>query len=305
MPALQVPERWTAGDTTDAPSPAAGWRRSATRASMRSSRRRWRTTRTCGSRQRAWQIAAEYAELADSTLWPQVNAAGSRRRRDERRLDPGCRASGSSPTGSSTSGVACARHGRPARRVMNPTVADAEYARQSIAALVAKSYFLAVEASVQLQLAEDMVAASERTRRTRRAAGEASAAATGTTPRSHVRTSKRPATAVEQFKLAREQALRALEALLGRYPAADVDVTAELARMPGSGAGRPAVGTARAPTRRRRGRPARCAPRSTACRKPRRRGCRGSRSRGPSTTSRASCSCSRTATTRSGAPAPA
>ncbi len=41
------------------------------------------------------------------------------------------------------------------------TVADTEYARQSIAALVAKSYFLAVEAGLQQRLAEDMVAAAE------------------------------------------------------------------------------------------------------------------------------------------------
>ncbi len=30
------------------------------------------------------RIAAEYAELADSTLWPQVNLLGARRRQDER-----------------------------------------------------------------------------------------------------------------------------------------------------------------------------------------------------------------------------
>ena len=40
-------------------------------------------------------------------------------------------------------------------------VADTEYARQSVAALVAKSYFLAVEATLQLRLAEDTVATSQ------------------------------------------------------------------------------------------------------------------------------------------------
>src|SRR5262245_20896211 len=40
--------------------------------------------------------------------------------------------------------------------------ADAEYARQSVAALVAKSWFLAAEAAMQRRLAIDMVAASER-----------------------------------------------------------------------------------------------------------------------------------------------
>ena len=38
---------------------------------------------------------------------------------------------------------------------------------------------------------------------------------------------------VEQFRLAREQALRALEALVGRYPSADVEVATQLAGLPG------------------------------------------------------------------------
>jgi outer membrane protein TolC len=38
---------------------------------------------------------------------------------------------------------------------------------------------------------------------------------------------------VEQFRLAREQALRALEALLGRYPAAEISVATALADLPG------------------------------------------------------------------------
>jgi multidrug efflux system outer membrane protein len=38
---------------------------------------------------------------------------------------------------------------------------------------------------------------------------------------------------VEQVKLARAQALRALEALLGRYPSAAVDVATELTKVPG------------------------------------------------------------------------
>jgi outer membrane protein TolC len=39
--------------------------------------------------------------------------------------------------------------------------------------------------------------------------------------------------AVEQFKLARVQSLRALEALVGRYPAADVEVATQFAQTPG------------------------------------------------------------------------
>ena len=43
----------------------------------------------------------------------------------------------------------------PRTAAYESVVADTEYARQSVAALVAKSYFLAVEASLQQRLAED------------------------------------------------------------------------------------------------------------------------------------------------------
>ena len=111
-------------------------------------------------------------------------------------------------------------------------VADAEYARQSVAALVAKSYFLAVEAGLQLRLAEQTVAASDQLaalaeQRQRIGKGDGYDAALA---RANAETFR---DTVEQFKLAREQSLRALEALVGRYPGADVDVATELAQTPG------------------------------------------------------------------------
>jgi NodT family efflux transporter outer membrane factor (OMF) lipoprotein len=111
-------------------------------------------------------------------------------------------------------------------------VADTEYARQSVAALVAKSYFLAVESSLQLKLAVDMVAASEQLvalaeQRQRVGNGDAYDVALA---RASVETFR---DTVEQLTLARVQALRALEALLGRYPAADIEVATELAASPG------------------------------------------------------------------------
>ena len=100
------------------------------------------------------QVASEYVQLADSTLWPQVNL-----------LAPG----GGDMSGDSSGlqGVGLfadweldlwgrVRSERAATTAAtSPSVADAEYARQSIAALTAKSYFLAVEARVQQRLAED------------------------------------------------------------------------------------------------------------------------------------------------------
>jgi NodT family efflux transporter outer membrane factor (OMF) lipoprotein len=111
-------------------------------------------------------------------------------------------------------------------------VADTEYARQSVAALVVKSYFLAVEAGLQQQLAKDMVSASERLvalaeQRQRVGSGDGYDVALA---RASVETFR---DTVEQFDLARVQSLRALEALLGRYPAADIEVAAPLARLPG------------------------------------------------------------------------
>lgn len=109
---------------------------------------------------------------------------------------------------------------------------DAEYARQSIAALAAKSWFLATEARLQKSLAEDMAAAAVRQLgfaqdRLRVGIGDeyevilarASLAAYQDT--------------VKNLDLAHQQALRALEALAGRYPAAAASVPAKLAAMPG------------------------------------------------------------------------
>jgi NodT family efflux transporter outer membrane factor (OMF) lipoprotein len=110
-------------------------------------------------------------------------------------------------------------------------VADAEYARQSVAALVAKSYFLATEAALQQKLAQDMVASAQQLatladQRQRVGRGDGYDLAIA---RASVETFR---DTVEQFRLARGQALRALEALLGRYPSAEVEVAPELAKPP-------------------------------------------------------------------------
>jgi NodT family efflux transporter outer membrane factor (OMF) lipoprotein len=178
------------------------------------------------------EVASEYVNIADSTLYPQVNLL----------------ARGGGPTGGDSSGMQGAglyadweldlwgrvRSERAAATASyESVVADTEYARQSIAALVAKSYFLAVEAGLQLGLAERMVAAADQLaalaeQRQRIGKGDGYDAALA---RANAETFR---DTVEQFKLAREQALRALEALVGRYPAADVEVATQLAQAPGS-----------------------------------------------------------------------
>jgi NodT family efflux transporter outer membrane factor (OMF) lipoprotein len=118
--------------------------------------------------------------------------------------------------------------------------ADYEYARQSIAALVAKSWLVAAEASLQRQIALDSIGASEKTSelarvRARVGSGDdrdvSLADASLQTYRDTVR----------QLDFAREQALRALEVLAGRYPAATLDAATALpALSPTPPAGVPA-----------------------------------------------------------------
>jgi NodT family efflux transporter outer membrane factor (OMF) lipoprotein len=177
------------------------------------------------------QVASEYVKLADATLWPQVNLL----------------ARGGGEMGGDSSGLSGVglyanweldlwgrmRSARAATEATYAsTVADAEYARQSVAAMVAKAYFLAVEATLQLRLAEETVATSqqlvtlaEQRQRIGKGDGYDTAIARGTVE------SYRDT--VEKLTLSRTQSLRALEALIGRYPAADVEVATQLAKPPG------------------------------------------------------------------------
>jgi NodT family efflux transporter outer membrane factor (OMF) lipoprotein len=105
--------------------------------------------------------------------------------------------------------------------------ADFEYARQSIAALVAKSWYLAIEAGLQAEMARATIRDGEelvRLAETRAQVGVGNdedifvARASVGTYRDVLR----------ELELAREQSLRALELLMGRYPSAAVAVTTTL-----------------------------------------------------------------------------
>jgi NodT family efflux transporter outer membrane factor (OMF) lipoprotein len=173
--------------------------------------------------------AAAYVSLSGSTLYPQVNL----------------RASGS--LGADSSGVQGVglfvnweldlwgriRAGQQASQDQYFSAGlDAEYARQSIAALVAKSWFLATEARLQKGIAEDMVVAAGRLLalaqdRLRVGVGDESDVTAARASLASYRDT------VQGLDLAYQQALRALETLAGRYPAAAVKVPAQLAPMPG------------------------------------------------------------------------
>ncbi|MGH8802896.1 MAG: TolC family protein, partial [Casimicrobiaceae bacterium] len=109
---------------------------------------------------------------------------------------------------------------------------DAEYARESIAALVTKSYVLAVEARMQRAIADSVVGYSERAvelaaDRLRIGNGDEYDLALA---RADLDSSRDVA---QQQALAYVQALRALETLVGRYPAAVIEVPGALPVLAG------------------------------------------------------------------------
>ena len=174
--------------------------------------------------------AAAYAKLAGAKLYPQVNL-----------LARGGGHMGGDASGLQGVGVFASweldlwgrvRTGREAARLQYASAElDAEYARQSIAATVAKSWFLATEARLQKAIAENMVESSQRLvgfARDREKVGRGDAYDV-TLAQASLETYL---DAVQQLDLAYQQALRSLEALAGRYPAADVEVPAQLAAKP-------------------------------------------------------------------------
>jgi len=175
--------------------------------------------------------AAAYLAGAKSPLWPQVNLLAR----------GGGKMSGDS---SGLSGVGLFASweidlwGR-VRAVVRSTEfqyqsaqLDAEYARQSIAALVAKSWILGIEARLQRAQAEASLQAAEQLAslaRDRYRVGSGDEYEL-TLALANVETFR---DTVRNLDLAYQNALRALETLLGRYPAAAVVVAEAFPRWPG------------------------------------------------------------------------
>lgn len=109
---------------------------------------------------------------------------------------------------------------------------DFEFARQSIAAAAAKAYFLATETLQQQSLAAADVEAGEEMSRViglRRTAGKATEQ-DARLAQAELSASKNRLAAAEN---AHDQAVRALETLLGRYPSNELSTGATLPEMPG------------------------------------------------------------------------
>ena len=124
------------------------------------------------------------------------------------------------------------RYGRAAARAdAAATQADFEFARQSIAARVANSWFLAIEASLQAELARRTIRDAEALvslAQDRVRVGVGNEEEVYVT-RANVGTYR---DSLRQIELAREQAIRALESLLGRYPSGAAAVTPQLPAQP-------------------------------------------------------------------------
>lgn len=109
--------------------------------------------------------------------------------------------------------------------------ADYEFARQSLAATVARSWFVATESILQQRLAQDMLASAERLAelvRTRVQVGSSNEVDAARAD-ADVHTYR---ISLRQLDLAREQSLRALEILAGRYPAATLAAAEKLPALP-------------------------------------------------------------------------
>jgi NodT family efflux transporter outer membrane factor (OMF) lipoprotein len=174
--------------------------------------------------------AAGFAKLAGSAVYPTANLGGH-----------GGGKSGGDGSGLNIIGLFAnweldiwgrARSERAAgSEQFASAVEDADYARQSIAAMVAKSWILAIEARLQRGIANDIVRSSEQAvglagDRLRVGRGDEYDVALS---RANLETSR---DAARQLALAEQQALRALETLVGRYPAAVIDVPVALPPMP-------------------------------------------------------------------------
>jgi NodT family efflux transporter outer membrane factor (OMF) lipoprotein len=174
--------------------------------------------------------AAAYVEAAGGELWPTVDAIG--RAGGEMGGDASGLEGGMIVASWELDVWGRVRYGRRSVEAQYASAeADFVFARESLAAMVAKAWFLATETSLQRQYLVEMVDAATRLlglaeERQRVGIGNeldvASAKISLATYRDGLR----------QVELAREQALRALELLLGRYPSAQVTVPAGFDPLP-------------------------------------------------------------------------
>jgi NodT family efflux transporter outer membrane factor (OMF) lipoprotein len=231
LPHLDLPAAWTAGSGAPG-APAAGWLATFGNpqldALVREADRYNADLQMAAARV---EQAAAYAKLAGATIYPAVNL-----------LARGGGKLGGDQSGLNGIGLFASWEldiwGRVRAQAAvgaeqyDAAVADAEYARQSIAATTAKSWLLAVEARLAKAIADDVVRASEQTvglarDRLRVGVGDEYDVTLAEANLESLRDAAR------QLALGYQQAQRALETIVGRYPAAQIELPGALPQMPG------------------------------------------------------------------------
>jgi len=178
--------------------------------------------------------AGEYVRLAKAALKPALNLIGT-----------GGLNMGGGDVSSALQGASLGaswepdlwgrmRYGRNAAQATHASAqADYEFSRQSLAANIAKSWFTASETWLQRQIADDMVKAAQELvtlTEQRRKVGPGSEQDVAL---ARVNLGNFQDTA-KQVQLAHDQTLRALELILGRYPAAELAARRNLVQLPGA-----------------------------------------------------------------------
>jgi multidrug efflux system outer membrane protein len=176
----------------------------------------------------AFQVerAAAYVRVAGGSIYPAVNFIGRTSTSD---------GSGAEPLNAAILSASWeldlwgrVRYGRrAAEETFAATEADYRYARQSLAALVVRGWLTACEASMQAAIAAESLDSAERllsvvTNRQRVGIGSEADVALARASRDDFRD------ALRRLEYGREQSLRALELLLGRYPAAELEAAGRL-----------------------------------------------------------------------------
>lgn len=174
--------------------------------------------------------AAQYVELANAAMRPTVSVLGT----------GGVNMGGGDALQAISLGASWEpdlwgriRYGRNAYRATYASAqSDFAYAQQSLAATMAKSWFTASETSLQLQIAEEMVKSAEALvtlaeKRRQIGPGNEQDVALARANLGNLED------VAKQVRLANSQARRALELLLGRYPAAELQTRSDLPALPG------------------------------------------------------------------------
>ncbi len=230
LPNLQVPEHWASDGALGAPV-SAGWLASFNDPRLVTVVEEALAYNTdLGTAGARVEEAAGYARLSAASLYPAVNViarAGGKMSGDNSGLE------GAGLIASWELDVwGRVRYGRAAGDAQYASaMADLEYARQSLAAMVAKSWMLAIEARLQRGVAEDAVRSAERLlslAKDRERVGRSDAIEVANAD-ANLETYR---DSVRQLELAYQQSVRALEVLLGRYPAAELATPEALPSMP-------------------------------------------------------------------------